>query len=115
MINYISLPTIVSICPKYSNKIAFIITPLSDADFAKIEFFNPVGKDVVGVKEIKNCFLGFITYKHCFQSKSFHQKEDAIKWRLQKELELFGPEKAPQRYLFEKYQIKKEKQSNEKD
>ena len=32
-----------------------------------------------------------------------------------KELELFGPEKAPQRYLFEKYQIKKEKQSNEKD
>ncbi len=79
-----------------------------------IEFFNPKGKDVVGVKEINNYFLGFITYKHHFQSKSFHQKENAIKWRLQKELELFGPEKAPQRHLFEKYQIKKENKENEK-
>lgn len=87
--------------------------PLSDADFAKIEFFNPVGKDVVGVKETKNHFLGFITFKHQFQSKYFSEKDDAIKWRLQKELELFGPEKAPQRHLFEKYQIKKEKE-NEK-
>lgn len=88
--------------------------PLSDSDFAEIEFFNPKGKDVVGVKEINNYFLGFITYKHHFQSKSFHQKENAIKWRLQKELELFGPEKAPQRHLFEKYQIKKENKENEK-
>jgi len=39
-------------------------------------------------------------------SKLFKKKEDAIKWRLQKELEYFGKDFAPQRHLFEQYKIK---------
>lgn len=42
----------------------------------------------------KNIYLG--TYTH---------KEDAIKSRLQAELKYFGPDFAPQRHLFEKYNI----------
>ena len=38
-------------------------------------------------------------------SKQFKTKEDAIKWRLQKELEYYGIDFAPQRHLFEKYNI----------
>lgn len=38
-------------------------------------------------------------------SKQFKTMNEAIKWRLQKELELFG-EFAPQRHMFEKYNIK---------
>lgn len=38
-------------------------------------------------------------------SKQFKTKEEAIKWRLQKELELFGKDFAPQRHLFEEYRI----------
>lgn len=45
----------------------------------------------------------------------FENKEEAIKTRLQAELEHFGEEFAPQRHLFEKYQIKKENKNNEKD
>lgn len=43
----------------------------------------------------------------------FENKEEAIKTRLQAELEHFGEEFAPQRHLFEKYQIKKEKENEE--
>lgn len=46
-----------------------------------------------------------IKNNNIYLSKQFKTKDDAIKWRLQKELELFG-EFAPQRHMFEKYNIK---------
>lgn len=47
-----------------------------------------------------------IKYNGKHISKQFKTKEEAIKWRLQKEAELFGIEFSPQRHLFEEYGIK---------
>lgn len=41
-------------------------------------------------------------------AKQFKEKEEAVEWRLQKELELFGSDFAPQRHLFEQYGITQE-------
>ena len=46
-----------------------------------------------------------IKYNGKYITKQFKTKEDATKWRLQKELECYGIDFAPQRHLFEKYNI----------
>ena len=47
-----------------------------------------------------------IKYNGKHISKQFKTKEEAIKWRLQKELEYYGKDFAPQRHLFKEYGIK---------
>lgn len=56
-----------------------------------------------GLKERWNAQIG---YNGKYISKQYKTKEEAIKWRLQKEAELFGVEFSPQRHMFEKYGIK---------
>jgi len=57
-------------------------------------------------KGISEYWRSGIKYNGKHITKQFKTKEDAIKWRLQKELEYFGIDFAPQRNLFEKYGIK---------
>lgn len=56
-----------------------------------------------GLKERWNAQIG---YNNKRIKKQFKTKEEAIKWRLQKEAELFGVEFSPQRHMFEEYGIK---------
>ena len=56
-------------------------------------------------KGVSEYWRSYIKNNYNYLSKNFNTKDDAIKWRLQKEYELFG-EFAPQRHLFEKYGIK---------
>ncbi len=62
---------------------------------------------VVGVSWLKKdeCWISYLTLKgKRVYNKCFIDKEDAIKARLQAELQYFG-EFAPQKHLFEKYRI----------
>lgn len=92
--------------------------PMTEEEFSELILYNPAQKEVVGVKLTKEEYwVAFITYQKHFQSKTFsgeNAKENAIRWRLLKEIEFYGKEKAPQKHLFKKYGIKKEN-DNEKD
>jgi len=57
-------------------------------------------------KGISEYWRSGIKYNGKHITKQFKTKEDATKWRLQKELEYYGIDFAPQRNLFEKYNIK---------
>lgn len=55
--------------------------------------------------ENKEYWRAYIKNNGEYISKQFKTKEDAIIWRLKKEIEYFGMDFAPQRHLFEEYGI----------